>query len=270
MNAPYLHYIFLKKVTLKLDPMILNELEYDDNLIFNLSNFKNIGNFYSLKSFKDKYNFTSNLNDKFNEFIVECLLNIEKHNDYNQLYFVYALISSYTLEKYINEYIESLNNDKLNDEEINKMIDFSIASENNIDISKNNLYKIFKNSFNYYDYMDNLIHNPCIRLFKFLASTNYFKKCYKNKKKYYKKFMNYNLRYPIHKFISLIFKSKKRVKDMIYKDNRLNDLKLIDDNTLDLALNDVLNQIKAINEYLFDDKESDLRKIYNIENDKKI
>jgi hypothetical protein len=57
---------------------------------------------------------------------------------------------------------------------------------------------------------------------------------------------------------------------MIYKDNRLNDLKLIDDNTLDLALNDVLNQIKAINEYLFDDKESDLRKIYNIEKDKKI
>ena len=82
--------------------------------------------------------------------------------------------------------------------------------------------------------------------------------------------MNYNLRYPIHKFISLISKSKKRVKDMIYKDNRLNDLKLIDDNTLDLALNDVLNQIKAINEYLFDDKESDLRKIYNIEKDKKI
>ena len=59
---------------------------------------------------------------------------------------------------------------------LTQVIDFSIASKDNIDISKNNLYKIFKNTFEYYDYMDELIHNPCIKLFRLMASTNYFKR----------------------------------------------------------------------------------------------
>ena len=30
MKAPYLHYSFFKKVTLGLNPMVKNEIEYDD------------------------------------------------------------------------------------------------------------------------------------------------------------------------------------------------------------------------------------------------
>ncbi len=270
MKAPYLHYTFFKKVTLNIESMIKKEIEYDDNLIFNLANFNNIGYFYSLKSFKDKYQFTDKLNEKFDEFIVECLLNIEKHNNYNQLFFLYSLVASNTLEKYLNKYLESIENDKLNDEEIYKMIDFSISSKDNIDISKNNLYKIFKNSFEYYDYMDELIHNPCIKLFRFMASTNYFKRCYKNKKKYYKSFMKTNLRYPIHLLVSKMFRSKKRTKDMLYNDPRDTDIPLITDGMLDIAYKDVMKKIEAINAYLFDDKESDLRKEFNIDNEQKL
>ncbi len=270
MKAPYLHYAFFKKVTLDLNPMIKNEIIYDDNLIFNLSNFINIGDYYSLKSFKDKYDFNNKLNEKFNEFIVECLILLNKHNEYDKLYFLYSLVSSYTLDKYINEYIESLNNDVLSKEEIYKMIDFSIASKDNIDISKNNLYKIFKNSFEYYNYMDDLIHNPCIRVLKFMASKAYFIRCYKKKKKYYKSFMKYNIKYPLHLLLSKITKSKIKTKDLIYKDIRDIDLPLISDELLEKAYIDTKMQINAINEYLFDDKDSNVRRLYNIDKDKKI
>ena len=83
-------------------------------------------------------------------------------------------------------------------------------------------------------------------------------------------FMKYNLKYPIHSIISKFAKSNIRTKDMIYKDNRLNDLKTIPDDKLDLAYNEVMDKIKSINEYLFDDKESDLRKIFNIDKEQKL
>lgn len=270
MNAPYFHYSFFKKVTEGIPYYIKKEIEYDDDLIFNLSGFNDIGNYYSLKSFKDKYNFTNLLNEKFDEFIVECLIKLSKENNYQTLYFVYALISNHILDKYLNEYVDSVKGNNLRKEKLLKMIDFSIASKENTDIKNNNLYKKFKNSFTYHKYMDNLIHEPCIATFKFLASTEYFKKCYKKKKKYFKTFTKFNYKYPYHKFISILFRSKKNIKDFIMKDKRNIDLILISDKTINKAYYEVLDSINIINQYLFDFKESDLRKLFNIPKEKKI
>lgn len=270
MNAPYLHYSFFKKVTEGIPNYIKKEIEYDDDLIFNLSGFNDIGYYYSLKSFKDKYNFSDSLKEKFDEFIVECIIKLSKENDYESLYFLYAMISNNVIDKYLNQYVDSVKGNKLRKEKLYKMIDFSIASKDNFDIKNNNLYKRFKKSFNYYKYMDNLIHEPCIGTLKFLASTEYFKRCYKKKKKFYKSFTNYNIRYPYHKFISLLFRTKKNINDFIMKDNRNIDLILISDKTINKALDEVLEYIEAINEYLFDLKESNLRKLFNIKKEKKL
>lgn len=270
MNALYLHYAFFKRVTEGLDDYIKKEIEYDDNLIFNLSGFNNIGNYYSLKSFKDKYKFSEGLNENFDTFITECLLNISKNNDYQKLYFLYALISSHVLDKYLLDYIESIEGKNLSKEKLYKMIDFSIASIDKVDISNNNLYKMFEESFTYYDYMDDLIHEPCIMTLKFMASKEYFKKCYKKKKKFLKSFTKRNIFFLNHKIINVLFRSKKNTNDFIMKDNRKIDITLISNETLQKAYNEVKNIINEVNDYLFNFNEKGVRKIFNIPKDKKI
>ena len=155
------------------------------------------------------------------------------------------------------------------------MLDFYYYSIDNIN-TKMNLYNQFKDSFNYYDYMDELIHNPIIKSISFLASKNYFNRCYKNKIKFYKRFKLNHRRYILHKIISKIFKSKYNIKDFINKNkidtkllNLANNEIDINDKKINKSLDDVIaiardelnNYIDAINDYLFNDRDKNINKL---------
>lgn len=281
MYIPYTHYKFLSDLMNKIK--FKDSFNYDDNILFNFANFINVSEFYSLKSFKDKYKFEDKLNLCFNQFILECVIKLKFENNFNNLLFLYSFISTHVLDKYINAYINAFKRKNMSILRASNMIDFYIYSINNDD--KMNLYKTFNKSFVYTKEMDDFIREPLIKTMDFLVPKNYFIKCYKHKIKFYKCFKRFNIRYFSHKIISIISKSKYKLKDFFYSkdiDTNILNVKreklLIDNNesnltlisAYDKALNEAYNYIDSINDLLFNGRDSDFKKLFNVNKDIKI
>lgn len=189
MTYSMLSYYFLKQVLDVQPNRIKEKLEYDKDLLFNLSTFNDLGSFYRLFQplKKDKYKLHEMLQtDTFHEFIYECILICKKNNDYNQLLFIYAMVSSYVLKNHILPYLSVRLSKKLTYTKACTMIDYYYASSrDSLNLTKLSLSDYFPTAFTYYDWMEELIHKPFIKTFKFFCTKPYFMKCYKKKRFYF-------------------------------------------------------------------------------------
>lgn len=289
VNAVMIHYYFFKDVVSKLDLNIQTCLDYDDNLIFNLANFNTTPSFYKLFNLykNDKYKIQNYFDgNDFNSFIVDCIINLQKDNDYKKLLFLYAMVSHKILNNYLYPYIHAL---KSNDYSFNialNMLDFYYSKWHGYDITKESIYKTFQNSFIYYDYMDELIRNPLIKNFKLMSSQAYFNRCYKKKKKFYKKYAKVRFKIIYLSLLSIFYlKHGITPKEFPYKDKL--DTKLLNkkkeyfkigekeyndtvEEIIQKALKETISTIQAINSYLFSNNDTKIRKIFNIPETKKL
>ena len=289
MYGAMLHYYFFKDVVEKLDNSIKSKLEYDDNLIFNFANFNTSSLFYKIfNPFKnDKYNIQNYFDkDTFNSIIIDSAISIQKNNDFNKLLFLYGMIAHKTLNDYLYPYVNALKSNTYSFNDALNMLDFYSAKRNGLDITKESIYKIFKDSFQYYDYMDEVIRFPMIKTCKLMSSFTYFTKCYKRKRKFYKKYARAKYRIVWIKFISIFYrKHSLSPKEFIYKkkiDTNLLNVKKVEfkigekiyndnlDELINKAVKESLNIIRAVNSYLFDNNDKKLRQIYNIPQTKKL
>ena len=237
----YLNYHLFKMLINNLDDYIKNKFEYEDTDILSYISFKSIPNYYSKK---DKYGMIEKFNsDKFNDFIVECAINLDKENDFNNLLFLYGLIISDTSSKLLLKNV-------INNENINNYISLKYDIKFDLDYYKNNNKKIL----NYTDKMEDLVHNPLIRIFDLFASYYYFIRGYKKYKKNFKKEINKN-------------KSKDLSLDNISFEE--NGIKNIDD-YITYIYETINIKIKALNLYLFEQNDKNFREEFNINKEKKV
>lgn len=284
-----IHYYFFKNVITNLDNDILEKLEFDDNLVFNLANFNNTPSFYSLFHItrNDKYKIQNYFDGmEFNSFIVECMINLQKNNNYKQLLFLYAMVTHRTLNDYLYPYVNALKSSDYSFTTAINMLDFYDAKRNGFDVTKDSIVKEFHDSFVYYDYMDELIRYPMVKAFKLMSSESYFKRCYRKKKTFYKKYAKVKYRMVLLKLWSLFFRKhgiiptdfpyRKKIDTKLLnvkKDHyKIGEREYCDslDEILKNALKDSLTIISAINSYLFDNNDQKIRKIYNIPEEKKL
>ena len=261
MDALILKYYIFKKLIEKLPNVIKANLQYTDNELVNYVSFNTSPLFIN----KDKYELYDNFkSDKYKDFIIEVIINLSIKNDYQKLLFTYGLLISNYVDIYFNEYLRNIDSETSINILFN-MLDLYVSEINEIDLND----KIF-NEFTYYDYMDELIHSPLIRIYNFLCSKAYFNIAYKKMNKFYnknKKIRNYKKEeciYPTTINTLLLNKDKKKMtvlgKNINYD---LNDF-------INYVTNKLLNDIKAINEYLFEKQNDHFREIFNIDKDKKI
>ena len=119
-----------------------------------------------------------------------------------------------------------------------------------------------------------------------MSSESYFTRCYKKKKKFYKRFAKVKYKAFLLSFYSLFYRRRKILpKEFPYRKkidtNLLNVKKAFFkigefeynytiDELVNKALKDAVNKIKALNSYLFDNNENKFRKEFNIPEEKKI
>lgn len=205
MALTMLHYYFLKQSIEKIPGNIKNNLEYDNDLLFNLSTFNDLGVFYKLFNpvRKDKYRLNELLeSEKFYEFILECLHICKRANDYRQFLFIHAMTAHFILQRHVDQYLSVRLSKSLRYDAACNMIDYYYAmAEDNLDLTKTALTDYFPGGFVYYDYMESLIHKPFIKVFSFFCTKSYFTHSMKMKKNFYAHFN----------------RSKTRVKLVFYK-----------------------------------------------------
>ena len=278
-----IHYYFFNDLVNRLDNQTKTKLDYDDNLLFNLANFNTSPSFYKLFNIskRDKYKVQEYFDsDDFYSFLVECAINVQKDNDYKKLLFLYAMISHKILSSYLYPYITSLKSNTYTMDVGLNMLDFYFARRHGLDVTKESLYNKFKGGFIYHEYMDELIRYPMIKICKLMSSESYFTKCYKRKKKFYRKYGVVKYKIVWLKFTSLLYRKKGTLpKDFPYK-------KIIDANLLNVrrkefilndktyngtiddlyekAIKDSIEAIKALNLYLFDNNDKLFRKLFKI------
>lgn len=288
MDKIILNYYFFKKVIDKLDDNIKSNLRYDEDLLLNLSNFKSSPLFFDIYKLKNdrKYNMYENFHSElFDEFLIECAINLEKENSYKKLLLFYGMLAHHVLESHIDPYLNALKSDDYDIRYAENMIDYYYSKKLELDIIKKPLNDKFPQAFLYLDYMDELIHNPMIKVFKLMSSKNYFKKCYKKLRRFYsssKMSLIKRMNYPLW---DLFRKNKIKAKSFYYRDDI--DTKLLNmekneyqigentynyslDEVINIALDDVLERINAFNLYLFETNDKKLRKLYNIDELKKM
>lgn len=288
-----LNYYIFKDSLEYIDKQIMDKIKYDDDLLFNLSTFNDLGLFFKLFNpfKKDKYQIYKKIyNENFYSFILECIYNAKTNNNYQQLLFIYAMCSSYILKKNFDSFIKNKLNRGLTYDKACNMIDYYYAmAKDKIDLSKVKLSKLFKNSFIYHNFMDNLIHNPLIKTYKFFCSKRYFTHSMVMKGYYYSscttskfklKYIPYFL-YDV--FLNHLGKPKacsyiytKRINTSIL--NLAKKEYIVDNISYNYSIEDIynntLNEIKdwykAINQFIFFSDEKEIRKIFNINKNEKI
>ncbi len=283
MALGMLHYYFLKQVIEKLPYNIKNNLEYDNDLLFNLATFNDLGLFYKIFNpiKKDKYRLNEKLeSDKFNDFILECIYICKKNNNYQQLLFIYAMISHNILHRHISEYLSIRLSKKLRFDTACNMIDYYYTKANdNIDLTKVALTDYFPNGFIYHDFMEDLIHKPFIKVFSFFCTDSYFNHAMKMKKCFYSHFNRSKTRIKLipYKLYDIIFNHRGKPKASLYLytskvDTSLFNLRkkpyLIGENTYTYSLEDVINNalnetkrwIDAIHQFISYDNDKLLKK----------
>lgn len=292
MKGAMIEYYFFKDVLRLLDQSLKKDFILNDSNIFNMATFIDIGKYYRYDSLKkDNIIFSKRLenNDEFNNFIIECIIDINLHYDSNKLMLVYGMIASHILKANLLPFLEPKINETQSLDDLLGMIDFIYTKKyDSIDLTKVKLTNLFSLGFSYDEYMFELIRYPIVKIFKTFISNNYLIKCYKKKKKFYS---FYNNSFKAFKMISLSFKNirikkkKTNLKSYFYtnkidttllKKNKqillINNVEynLSLDEVFTKAQNEAINTINAINEYVLNNKDKNLRKYFKISNDKKL
>lgn len=288
MNGCVMNTYFFLEVLEKLPKQIQDDLCYTDSLCFNFSNFMFVPKFsYVYNLFKkDPYELDKKFEENFMDFFIECAIHLNQKNDYKRLLFLYGLLSTYTLREFYNPYIQSLKDESESMDKIYNMLDYFYATVKQIDLTKTSLYKLYPDAFTYYNYMEDLIHNPLIRTYKFMGSRGYFKKSYKRFKHYCKKDSANRMKKPLHILFDKLFARKKPGKEyFLYEPYSNPDLitfqkKKIDNNGVESyedlesirkkAIDEAVSRIEALNDYLFNHKENQFRKKFQISEEKKL
>ena len=261
MDGLALKYFIFKKLIDKLPIVIKDNLHYQDSDLINYISFDSSSLFVN----KDKYQIYDNFRSpKYNDFIVEVIINLSIKNDYEKLLFVYGILVSDYTNKYFNEYLSNFNNEESKYRLLN-MIDLYISKTYEIDLND----ELFKN-YTYYNYMDELIHSPMIRIYNFLCSNEYFKNAYKKMNSFYqknKKIKSLNKEdyiFPDEVLTSILNNERNKIKILNKEINY--DI----DQYIDYVTNKIFDDIKGINEYLFEKNDTRFREIFKINKDKKI
>lgn len=288
-----LNYYIFKDSLESLDKQVIEKMEYDDDLLFNLSTFNDLGLFFKLFNpfKKDKYQIYKKIyNNDFYKFILECIGIAKANNNYQQLLFIYAMCSSFILKKNFDSFIKDKLSRRLSYDKACNMIDYYYAmSKDNLDLTKIKLSKHFKNSFIYHNYMEDLIHNPLIKIYKFFCSKRYFTHSMVMKGYYYSSCTTskFKLKYIPYFIYDILFNHLGKPKACSYIYNKriktsiLNLAKkeyVVDDIVYNYSIEDIynnsLNEIKAwykaINQFIFFSDEKAIRKIFNIDKEEKI
>lgn len=293
MSLNMLHYYFIKKIMNNVPKNIISNFSYTNDLLFDLSTFNDLGIYYKIFNpiKKDKYKIYDKLqSDKFNDFIIECIAICKKNNDYNQLLAIYSMISHNILQNHVDTFLSVRLSRRMKYDKACNMIDSYYAKINDsINLYKTDLTEYFLNGFKYYDFLDDLIHNPLIKHFSFFCSKEYFSKSTKRKYimfKYFKR-SNTKIKLIFYKLYDLIFNHRGKPKASLYLyPKRLNTTifnvtkkpYLIGDETfnysldevIDNALNEAMEHINALNTYLFFDNDKNLKKLYKLNKDEKL
>ena len=286
-----LYYYNLKNIIEKLPDNAKRSLDLSDDAIFNAATFPDLGRFYTQNLIKkDKYQINVKIEeDKFFDFLFEITQTFKKEVNPEQLLFIYGFINHYYLKNNLEKYLSVRVDKKNNFDSLTNMLDYYFTKIiDSYDLSKNTIYQKFPNSFNYTESMDDLIHNPLIKIFSFFGSKEYFEKAMKHKKHYYKVLSKKNyLRIIPFTLYDLIFnhRGKPKAKNYVYKNkvntkilNLQNKPYLIDEETynysikdiIDISLKEALETIKKINNFFFYNDDKEYRKLFNIEKDQKI
>ena len=190
--------------------------------------------------------------------------------------FLYGIITNHILKENIDKYLSIRLNKKLTYDKACNIIDCYYAKLNdNLDLTKVSITDYFKDGFKYTDYMENMIHNPCIKVFSFFCTKTYFSHSLKIKKLYYKYFTRSKTKIKLfpYKIYDLIFNHRGKPKATSYIYTKKIDANLfnfnkkpylINDITYNNSLDDVINDakgqaleiIKSLNSYIFYDKDN--------------
>lgn len=272
-------YYFLKDIINSLPLNVKNNLKYNNSLLFNVATFNDCGIFYKLFNpiRKDKYKINDKIHSQlFNDFIIECSYQCKKNDNYKQLLFLYGIITNHILKENIDKYLSIRLNKKLTYDKACNIIDCYYAKLNdNLDLTKVSITDYFKDGFKYTDYMESMIHNPCIKVFSFFCTKTYFSHSLKIKKLYYKYFTRSKTKIKLfpYKIYDLIFNHRGKPKATSYIYTKKIDANLfnfnkkpylINDITYNNSLDDVINDakgqaleiIKSLNSYIFYDKDN--------------
>ncbi|HIT43461.1 TPA: hypothetical protein IAA91_01290 [Candidatus Avacholeplasma faecigallinarum] len=289
-----LNYYFFKRCLESLPNHIKNNLEYDNDLLFNLSTFLDLGYYYKLfnpiKKDKYKLNIILKSDDRIFDFVLECLYICKKKNDYQGLLLIYAILSNKILSDYITPYINLYVDKKNSYQKLSNMIDYYYTKAiDKIDLTKISIASIFKCDFIYHDFIEQTIHNPLIKVYKFFCSKPYFTRALKRKEFYFtyctlsttkiKKlgFLLFDLiinHFKKPKFNQFIYSNK--VNTTIF--NLGKKPYLIGEETYNYNFDELLDQalkktntyIDAINQYIQYDNDKQLKKLWNIDKNEKL
>lgn len=293
MSLNMLHYYFVKKIMNNVPKNIISNFSYTNDLLFDLSTFNDLGIYYKIFNpfKKDKYKIYDKLqSDKFNDFIIECIAICKKNNNYNQLLAIYSMISHNILQKHVNTFLSTRLTRRLKYDKACNIIDSYYAKINDsINLYKVDLTEYFLNGFKYYDFLDDLIHNPLIKHFSFFCSKEYFEKSMKRKYFMFKYFKRSKTKLKLipYKLYDLLFNHRGKPKASLYLyPKRLNTTifnvtkkpYLIGEDTFNYSLDDVIENalneamqyVNALNGYLFFENDKALKKIFNLNKDEKL
>ena len=287
MFLEFSKYYYIKRTLKKLPQAIRDRLSFDDATILNLASFNTLPNYFRILNpfIKDRYNLANKLNelDGFNKFILECLYIVKREDKLDKLLLLYTIVLNHTFTLHIDRYLNAIKDPKLSIDEAHNMLDFYLASKNDeIDLSKTNVYKKYPNAFKVEKYMIEVVREPLIKLFSQFSIETMLIKCQKRRKFIYNYICKPNwFNKAILKSYDFIFrlKDKYHLVDLPYYgkiDTRILNLNNSEyeidgikynksfDDVLKEAKIDGLNKLNAINDYLFNKHDKALRKEFNI------
>ncbi len=293
MALTMLHYYFFKDCVETLPTPIQQKFTYDNDLLFDLSTFLDLGMFYKIFNpfKKDKYAIDQKLHsDEWNPFILECIRSIKRKNDYSQLLFVYAMVSHTILHEHLDAFLSVRIHKKMSYDKACNMIDYYYAKgKDGLDLTKISLPTVFPTAFQYRDFMEQLIHNPLIKTFQFFCSKEYFTKATERKRFFYSYCTRSKTKWKMipYKLYDIFFRFKRKPKASTYLySSKVNTSLfnlgkkpyLVGDITYSFSLEDILVQAKielkekidSINQYIFFNNEKPLKKDFNIPKTEKI
>ncbi len=294
MFAEMTNYYFLNDILEKLPNSVEEKKEISKDLIFNFANFNTTSWFYKgYKIKKDKYKLYKKLeSENFDLFFINLLseLSIRLTDDdlnYERLIFLYGIYTNHLLMTKLKSYILSLKSSTTNLYEAYNMIDYYLANKyEDINLKEVDLRNRFEDGFNYYEYQDNLLHNPLLVTYNMFLSKEYLRKSYKKKARFFELYgdSKFGFRKKLFRFISIFYKNvmsphyfyKDKIDTKILNIPKLNydigekkhNLNLIE--FIDELEKEAIKTIEGINDYLFNNNDKKIRKIFNIPKERKM
>lgn len=260
MAFSYLYYSFAKKAINNLESKYLENFQIDNSKIFLYSNTIDISSLCNLTKIRKKsYDLYELLNTKQDYFLLQLVYEAKRNKFYqNNVLFLYSIASSIVLKRYLNN-ITMLTN-------CSSEFDYNYAYySDQVDISKNNICKLFPNAFLYsfteLDYIKNSLTNTY-----FLPMTD---RILHNSLNQYKKILNGSIFSRPKFFFTDLISNKKNIKIKDFKYNKykpneellhvkFNESLIHFDKVIQKALFEASELLDAINQALYFDKEKPL------------